>query len=510
MKTKQVLIYGSILGAAVLLLVGGAWLFLRPEPSAMDYVPTGIPTSASAEYWPTDAWRFSTPEEQGFDSGKLAEALQTMDKNSGIDSLLIIRNGRIILDAYFYPYQESFPHDLASVTKSFTTTLIAIAAGQRKLDLDRSMVSYFPDRKIANLDERKQRITVRNLTGMVNGMDSGCLAGDESSLNAIRSQPDWIQAALDRKMVQEPGKRFCYDSPGMHLLSAILQETTGMTELEFARQNLFEPLGISEVYWESDPQGYTHGWGDIHLKPRDAAKLGYLWLHQGMWDGEQIVPSDWVADAIKAHSKTGEKGQYGYGWWVSKHSYYGLGRQGQNIKIYPALNMIVVTTAGDFDYAILDGILEKAILDPEKPLPANPEGTAKLNAQLTKISQGPGAQAITSLPQTSQQISGKTYGCESNAAGVKSLHFEFNDLKTANMYMNQNNADVVWPIGLDGQFRLSSKGEGVRGRWEDEQTFIVELFDIGLLKLKMHFDGDQLTIAVPAEGLTIKCQVLNP
>ena len=117
-------------------------------------------------------------------------------------------------------------------------------------------------------------------------------------------QPDWVQAALDRPMVWRTGdSQFCYDSPGMHLLSAILQEATGMTALEFARQNLFEPLGIQEVIWDVDPQGYTRGWGDLHLTAGDAAKIGYLWLHQGMWDGKQIVPTEWVEQA--PHSKTG-------------------------------------------------------------------------------------------------------------------------------------------------------------------------------------------------------------
>ena len=103
----------------------------------------------------------------------------------------------------------------------------------------------------------------------------------------------------------------------MHLLSAILQEATGMTALDFARQNLFEPLGIHEVIWEADPQGYTHGWGDLHLKPRDAAKIGYLWLNNGVWEGKQIVSAAWVEDSVKAHSDGGAD-DYGYGWWVSE------------------------------------------------------------------------------------------------------------------------------------------------------------------------------------------------
>ncbi|HSN23644.1 MAG TPA: serine hydrolase domain-containing protein, partial [Methylomicrobium sp.] len=217
MKTNPILRYGLILGAGFLLLAVLAWALMTfvfsPNPPFMEYGPAGdAETLSEAEYWPTEGWQTATPEEDGFDSRRLAEGLLDLrENNEAIDSLLVISNGHVILDAYFSPYDGSFPHDLASVTKSFTTTLVAIAAAQGKLDLDKPMVTYFPERTIANLDERKQNMTVRDLAGMVNGMDSGCLAKDGPTLDAMRAQPDWVQAALDRKMVAEPGDRFCYD-----------------------------------------------------------------------------------------------------------------------------------------------------------------------------------------------------------------------------------------------------------------------------------------------------------
>jgi CubicO group peptidase (beta-lactamase class C family) len=505
-------------GAALLLLAGLVVLVwslipgLHTKPSATDYRPTETQTAISVEeFWPTNGWRTSSPEQQGFDSNKLAEMLQTLhDRKTAIDSLLIIRNGYVLLDAYYYPYEDSFPHDLASVTKSVTTTLIAIAADQGKLQLDQPMVSYFPSRLIANLDDNKTNITVRNLAGMVNGMKSGCLNGDEPTLDDMRSQPDWVQAALDRKMTNAPGTHFCYDSPGMHILSAILQETSGMTEFDFARQNLFEPLGIRDVFWQSDPQGFTHGWGDLHLKPRDAAKIGYLWLNHGVWDGRQIVSADWVTDAVKVHSRTGRKDDYGYGWWVSEDSFSAMGRGGQNIKVYPALQAIVVTTASDFDYAQIDPMLAAAFVDPEKPLPANADGEAKLNALLSELKQGRAYPTAASLPETATKISGKTYLCEPNAVGVTNLRLVFNDLDLANLYMNLNNMDEVWPIGLDGKYRLSSEGKGLRGYWKDSQTFTFEVFDIGLLTRQLQFQVDRLLVNIPDMGLTFTCQLKIP
>jgi CubicO group peptidase (beta-lactamase class C family) len=511
-RRNRILIWAA---AALLLLTGLgtlAWFLMpglhAPAPQSGSQTMPAVPFIA--EYWPTDGWRTNTPEQQGFDSVKLAEGLRALqDKHIPINSLLITRNGYLVLDAYFYPYEADLPHDLASVTKSVTTTLIAIAAGQGKVQLDQPMLTYFPERTIANLDDRKKSMTVRHLAGMVNGMESGCLNGDEKTLDAMRSNPDWVQAALDRKMVRNPGSRFCYDSPGMHLLSAILQKTTGMNELDFARQTLFGPLGIKDVHWKIDPQGYTHGWGDLWLRPQDAAKIGYLWLNNGIWEDRQIVPADWVADSVRPHTKTGEEDAYGYGWWVSGDSYFALGRGGQHIKVYPALNAIVVVTGGGIDYDQIDPMLKAAFVDPQKPLPENPTGVAELDALQLKLTKGPVSQSITSLPETAGTISGKTYGCEANAAGVSAMRFEFNDLTVANLTMKLNQQDSVWPIGLDGKYRIGPEGL-TAGYWEDSQTFVIQLQQIGQLTLRSHFDGDMLEVGIPERGLNLICKVQKP
>jgi len=210
----------------------------------------------------------------------------------------------VVVDAYFYPYDGQTVHDVASVTKSVMTTLIGIAADQGKLELDQPLVSFFPGRTIANRDAGKEHITVRHLASMSSGLD--CTADyDEATLREMQASSDWVQFTLDRPMIDEPGSRFVYCSPGMHLLSAILQQATGMTALDFARQNLFEPLGIHDVIWPADPQGVTHGWGDLYMHPHDMAKLGYLWLNHGQWGGRQIVSRAWVEDSAKVQIKTG-------------------------------------------------------------------------------------------------------------------------------------------------------------------------------------------------------------
>jgi CubicO group peptidase (beta-lactamase class C family) len=389
------------------------------------------------------------------------------------------------------------------------TTLIGIAADQRQLQLDQTMVSFFSDRSIENLDERKEQITVRHLVSMRNGLASGCMAGDEPTLDAMRASADWVQSALDRKMVREPGVRFCYDSPGMHLLSAILEEATGMTALDFAQQYIFEPLGISEAIWESDPQGRTHGWGDLHLKPRDAAKLGYLWLNGGVWEGKQIVSASWVEDSVKAQSHGGVD-DYGYGWWVSEDSYYALGRGGQHIKVYPSLQAIVVTTGAGFDYDQIDPFLAAAFIEPNKPLPANPTAVAKLDAALTALMQAPTPYPVGPLPDTAEEISGETYVFGPNAADVETLSLEFNDTAEATLYLGLEGVDEIWPIGLDGKYRLSPDGQGLRGYWADPETFVFEIFDIGQNTYQLRFEDDRVVITSPELGTEFEGQRENP
>ncbi len=457
--------------------------------------------------WPTQSWPVSEPEAGGLDSAKIAEGLQTINEhNTQIDSLMVIRNGVALLDASFYPYRSQYLHDLASVTKTFMTTLIGIAIDQGKLKLDQPVLSFFPERTIANRDERKERMTVQHLAEMRNGFASGCMAGDASTLDAMTNQPDWVQAALDRKMASEPGAENCYDSPGMHLLSAILQKATGMTALEFARQNLFEPLGIQDVYWHSDPQGITRGWGDLHLKPGDAAKLGYLWLNNGVWEGKQVVSADWVKDSVNDHSEFGGGDGYGYGWWLWDTGYGASGRGGQSIKVEPAWSVIVVTTGGGFDFDTeVDPYLLAAVADLEKPLPVNPAGVASLGATLSELAQPDTSQPAATLPDTARSISGKTFVMEPNSVNIETLELEFNDSAEAILRIKFSGNEIASsPVGLDGSYRPTPEGDLRRGYWADPQTFILEIIDIGKQTIQLYFDGAQVTLKSPGQGLSIK------
>ncbi len=493
--------------------------------SACSVRPAVHPPSPS--YWPTDAWHTSTPEEQGFDSTRLAEGLQSIrDNNINIHSVMVIRNDNVILDAYFYPYDGETVHELASVTKSVMTTLIGIASDQGKLNLDDKMVSFFPDRTIANRGFLKDQITVRQLAGMTSGLD--CIsANDEQTLTEMGSAPDWIQFTLDLKMKHIPGTHFEYCSPGMHVLSAILQQATGMTAAEFARVQLFEPLGIKDVIWEADPQGYSDGWAGLYLHPRDVAKIGYLMLHQGQWEDMQIVSAGWVEEATQLEKKTGRGDNYGYGWWVPPPTQFvefaAEGRGGQYIRVLPELDMVVVTTGGGFEWNDVTPYLISAMVDLTEPLPENPKGVEQLDVALKAILQPPVPQAIPALPGTARTISGRTYAFEFSPLDIKTIRFDFDDTAEARLhatFYNQPDRDLL--VGLDGVYRMFPIGEhdllmGLRGRWMDSQTFLFEYDAIAnnnAYALEIHFEGDHVTInareRTHTATLTLEGKLQNP
>ncbi len=478
---------GIVAIAAVVLLL----FFLTPK------------TGVEPTFWPNDGWRIGTPEEQGFDSVKLTAALQAIvDHGIQIDSLLLIRNGYVVLDAYFYPFDAGLMHDLASVTKSFTTTLVGIAIDQGKLSLDDTMLSFFPDRSIANVDARKESITIRDLASMRNGLQSGCMVGDEATLNAMRANEDWLQAALDREAVQDPGNNFCYDSPGMHILSGILQAVSGETEAEFARQYLFEPLNIQEYYWQPDPQGVSHGWGDLFLKPVDAARLGYLWLNGGVWDGKQIVSAEWVKAAITEYSNKGSEG-YGYGWWVYDDNYAASGRNGQTIKVYPEWNLIIVVTGHGMELGEISPYLEPAFVDPENPLPANPEGVAGLKAKVAELAVGSQQVQTGPLPEIATQISGGEFVFDTNPDRISSMIFTFEGATQAHLQVTIDSTPYDWPIGLDGTYRENGQGFACRGYWVDEDMFALEIFD-GMQFIFRNFTFSGESVEVTLVGTSIR------
>ena len=467
------------------------------------------PAAAQGEYWPTGAWRRASPEAQGMDSRVLAQAFDYIREHKiPIHSLTIVRNGYLVLDAYFWPFEDNLLHDVASVTKSVTSTLVGVAIGQHKLESVRQPVlPLFDRRTAASLDPRKERMTVEDLLTMTSGLDCHVDHG-EITLSQMMQSPDWIRFMLDLPMVAEPGGRFEYCSGGMHLLSGVIGRSTGLNALDFARRDLFSPLGITDAAWPADRQGVTHGWGDLHLQPRDMAKIGYLWLHDGQWANRQIVPADWIRAAVQVHAHpTFSPGQeYGYGLWIypkrTPSEFEALGRGGQRISVIPAKNLIVVFTGGEFEPGDIGQFIGRAITS-DKPLPADKAAAARLVAAVRDVAKPPPAQPLRRLPPLAQAISGRKYALDANPLDLKALALSFPGGAEARLQLELNDRrDGPRPVGLDGVPRMSSDGRfglpvAASGAWESNSAFVLDYNEVGNIntyRFRMTFVDDGVTV----------------
>jgi CubicO group peptidase (beta-lactamase class C family) len=320
-------------------------------------------TTATGPYWPTEGWRTSAPEAQGMEAEKLAEMLTAIqEQHLNLHSLLVIRNGYLVSETYFGSYQQDTRHETYSVTKSFVATLIGIAIDKGYIDgVDQRIVDFFPQRTLANLDTQKEDMTLEDVLTMRSGLD--WQEGDAAYGEMYRS-PDWVQFMLDKPMAIAPGSQFNYCSGCSHLLSAIVQQTTGMNTRDFAEEYLFKPLGILNAVWDTDAARIPIGGWGLQITPRDMAKLGYLYLQDGQWGGQQIVSAKWVEEATKGHTQAEDEWGYGYQWWTYPplEAYAAWGLYGQTIFVIPGSDLVVVTTAEMDNDDEITGLVEKYIL----------------------------------------------------------------------------------------------------------------------------------------------------
>ena len=201
-----------------------------------------------------------------------------------------------MLDTYYAPYSAEIPHLINSSTKAVIGTLAAMAMKDGLLDsTDHSMLDFFADRNLTNVDDRKKMITVQHLLDMTSGIDwREPTDGRPVTFFEMERSPDWAQFILDRPMSNTSGDIFNYNSGNPHLLSAILTKLTGMSAEDYAKAKLFGPLGITDWKWRRDPQGVSVGGNGLALKPRDMAKIGYLYLRRGQWEDKTLLPPAFV------------------------------------------------------------------------------------------------------------------------------------------------------------------------------------------------------------------------
>ncbi len=464
--------------------------------------------------WPTQSWQTSTPEEQGMDSGKLADMFTEIHaKGIRLHSLLIVRNGYLVTEAYFDPYTAGVRHTVESNTKSVIAALVGIAIDQGKIQgADQKMVDFFPGRSMYNLDAKKEAITLKDLLSMTSGLDC---ADNTPAASGMYQSTLWVQYLQDLPMTDEPGKKWIYCSGASHLLSAILQQATEMDARTYANQNLFQPLGIPPVEvkdWGADPDKITNGIAGLYLTPRELAKLGYLYLNRGSWDGRQVVSASWMDAATREQAYIGPDPYAGgldrrFGYMFSifpQQKYYGyLGMAGQEMFVLPEQNMVVVFNSslpvgkeGDLLHYLNDFILPAA--QSSQPLPAARPAYDRLVAAIQSATQP--KQPVPSLPQPALEISGKTFVLDQNPLDWKSIAFSFSPGGNEAIVRFNNEMDIR--IGLDGLYRLTDlpgqKPMGNKATWKNNQELLIDNLTLGEYAetiLTIKFQGNEIALS---------------
>ena len=514
MHTRK-LIY-TLIGISLIVFITGC---VGAPLTASPVRATIVPAAEQPVYWPGDEWRVSSPEEQGIDSASILSMLEEIQqKDLYVHSVLIIRHGYLVTEVYFPPYGPEIKHPVFSITKSVTsaTTGIAIKNGQIK-SVRQNALDFFPKIAMATKDKYLKDITVEHLLTMSAGFNTNTLPDfydKDASFDSVK------HILTYDSVLSKPGETFYYDSGLPHLMSAIIQKTSGQTLEGYAKTNLFVPLGISDYGWQSDPQGITTGNSGLTLRSRDMAKLGYLYLHNGQWNGKQIVPARWVQASTTKHMETkglmnaAEDDGYGYFWWIDSfggYSAHGFG--GQYIFVMPRLDMVVVFTGGlaDPDFPAPHRLIKTYLLpgaQSAQPLVANPAMDDQLTTEIKNIQNT--EKPAMPLPEIAKQISGKTYRLIGipPAGWPTEITFTFSGDKTYTSSMLTANGEILTVTGgLKNVFYMNKLGpEGktimpFKGYWRDEHTFIEEQnfdlsSDIQFFTVTYVFDGKMVFVTV--------------
>ena len=456
---------------------------------------------ATAAPWPAAEWPKSTPEEQGMDSAKLVDLIDRVVATSGIDSVMVLRNGYVVLDAVVYPFGWDDPHIVHSVTKSVVATLIGMAIDQGLLaGVDQPVVDVLAGAAPEIVDERKADMTVADLLTMTTGLDCrDSYLYEWQGMREMQQSDDWTAHVLALPMRDEPGTRFEYCNGSSFLLSAILTEVTGMPASEYAQQKLFGPLAFGGFEWPASPDGTTLGWGELWLHPVDMAKLGYLYLRDGEWDGTQLVPTEWIEAATTEHIAAATLSDgYGYQWWISDEGYtMALGFGGQYVLVDPAHQLVVVFTSGlrGGQFGVPEDFVTRYVIPAvvsDTPLPANPDSNARLSAAVEEAAASP-EPAPVSLSELHSTMQGARF--EFVASELSPAPFGLRFAHDAAFFrLDDGGEPFELRIGLDGRFAVDdSIPVALRGSWSAEDTFVIEFQIIGGVErgvFRFQFAGD--------------------
>jgi CubicO group peptidase (beta-lactamase class C family) len=463
------------------------------ETTAMVKTTEIVPTTETAEYFPAEGFKSSTPEAQGMDSVKLSEMFEEIHKkNLNIHHMMIIRNGYIVTQCDFYPYSHEQLHLLNSVTKSVTSAAIGIAINEGLIaSVEDSVLSYFPGQTFENPSEFKSKLTVKNLLNMTAGFEwseDGNYGAPYDSWTQMKQSENAMNYIMNKPVTSEPGKTFYYNTGASYLLSGLLTQKTGKPASEYVFEKIFRPMGIKDYFWVIDDRGISFGGSGLLLKTEDLAKFGYLYLNNGKWGEQQLIPEAYIKEStvLSIETPNGLAGNdgYGYQWWMnSSKGYSGRGFRGQYLFVVPEENIVAVFYSGleNRDYFVPETFLSTYILgaiQSDEAIKDNPEGYNKLQEIIALNERVPEAAAIQPFPEIAADISGTLFSVENG----QTICMEFQEGQSeAILHWFVDGVQYDVPVGLDQVGRISDCQDFITpglitpvaftGTWEDQNTF---------------------------------------
>jgi CubicO group peptidase (beta-lactamase class C family) len=447
-----------------------------------------------------------SPAAAGIEPAAILAFVDAVDqKVGGLHSFMLLRHGQVAAEGWWAPYAAEYPHMLYSLSKSFTSTAVGLAVTHGLLSVEAPVVSFFPDELPVHVSETLAAMQVRHLLTMSTGHDK-----DATGPTTAAPDGNWARAFLALPVQHAPGTHFVYNSAATYMLSAIVQKLVGATVLEYLTPRLFDPLGIADATWETCPRGInTGGWG-LSVKTEDIARFGQLYLQQGRWNGRQLVPQGWVAEATRKQISNGTAADsdwaqgYGYQFWRCRHgAFRGDGAFGQYCVVMPEQEAVLAITSGVGDMqAVLNTVWDHLL--PGMAGSAPSEESAALKRRLATLQVPPPRGAPVS--PTAKRVSGRTFHFDRNAEGVESATLEFREghggrsrlvLRDARGVTEIEGGAEAWVRGTAPLDRRTDAPVAARAAWAEDAMYVMKLCytDTPFVQtLTWRFTGDQVTM----------------
>jgi CubicO group peptidase (beta-lactamase class C family) len=412
----------------------------------------------------------SNPEAEGISSSAVLDFIRAVELHDhpldAVQGFMLLRHGSVAAEGWWAPYGPQLPHSLYSLSKSFTSTAIGLAVAEGLLTVDDPVLTFFPNDAPASPGQNLQAMRVRHLLSMNTGHHA------DTSERVFRGEDDnWPRTFLSLPVEHQPGTWFVYNTAATYMLSAIITKLTGQPLLDYLRPRLFGPLGIENPTWETGPRGVNIGGSGLHIKTEDIARFGQMYLQKGRWNGQDIVPEAWVAEATSAHSDNSNTqtnpdwtAGYGYQFWRCRHNCYrGDGAFGQFCVVMPDQDAVLAIVGGVRDMqAVLDKVWQHLLpaLQPQA-LTADPQAYGELRDKLAALSL-PMPEGQPSSPRA-EQWSGKTYKLESNELKLDSAAITFGNERSMLTVRDERGEHTMW-VGYGTWLKGAT---GVRGRGDE-------------------------------------------